>query len=180
MRVIALLTIISVATEGSIISPEKRPLATHLKSIGDWDYYKVNVSGIMSSLNVKKACENAGFVAPCPGPMSSCRFSGGGCNDTSLPNKKGTCSGWFDLCSGKPPQSCEALRGVYMYYHNWQEGSACGVVEGAYYPFNCQNGNDKSDKFALCAKPHETKPLKEKLLEIDSLLHEALADLYSK
>ena len=180
MRLIAALAIISVATDGSILPSEKSSLATHLKSIGGWDYYKVNVSGTMSSFNVKTACENAGFVAPCPGPMSSCRLSGGGCNDTNLPNEKGDCSGWFDLCNGNPPQRCEALRGVYMYYHNWQEGSACGVVEGAYYPFNCQNGNYKSNKLALCAKPHETKPLKEKLLMIDSLLHEALDDLTSK
>ena len=158
------------------LQSEEKSTPIFLKQLGDWDYYKINVTGVMTSLNVKNACENAGFVAPCPGPPG-CQFSSKECNDTGLPNEAGQCSGWFDLCDNNPPQGCNELRGVYMYYHDWHDGAACGVVEGAYYPFKCMNGRYNLNKSALCAKQRKIKPLKEKLLIIESLLQDVLDDL---
>ena len=158
------------------LQSEEKDTPIFLKSLGDWDYYKINVTGAMTSTNVKHACENAGFVAPCPGPPG-CRFSSKGCNDTGFPNEAGQCSGWFDMCNNNPPQGCIELRGVYMYYHDFYDGAACGVVDGAYYPFKCMNGKQNLNKTALCAKQKETKPLKEKLLMIESLLQDVLDDL---
>ena len=175
MKIVILISVFLAAGK-CILEPKENAASTFLKSIGDWDYYKVNITGTMTSMNVKAACENAGLVAPCPGPLS-CQFSNTECIDTRLPNEAGVCAGWYDLCKNKPPQSCVELRGVYMYYHDFYQGSACGVVEGAYYPFKCEIGNYKQNKSALCAKKHKKSPLKEKLLKIDALLKDAIDEL---
>ena len=159
-----------------ILQENEKVTPTLIKSLGDWDYYKVNVTGSMTSNNVKITCEKAGLVAPCPGPPG-CQFSSNECNDTGLPNEAGMCAGWYDLCENNPPQNCLELRGVYMFYHNFYQGSACGVVNGAYYPFKCEIGNYNQNKSALCAKKHKKSPLKEKLLKIESLVKDALNDL---
>lgn len=159
-------------------------LNVYLGSVGYWDYYKVNVAGVMTSTNVKQACEDAGFVAPCPGSRSSCRLSGGDCIDTGLRHSSGQCSGWFYLatviCGNSNPQRCLALNGVYMYYHNWSGGSACGVEIPGSSRFKCVGGIAVQNKFALCANQTDgqirRQRLKDKLLRVDSILHDALAD----
>ena len=160
----------------SILQSSEENTAIFLKSLGDWDYFKVNVTGLMTSSNVKEACEKAGLVTPCPGPRG-CQFSSSECNDTGLPNEAGQCAGWYDLCDNNPPMGCNELRGVYMYYHGFRQGSSCGVVEGPYYPFRCQIGNYYQNKSALCAKKHEKSPLKQRLLKMQKELEEALKDL---
>ena len=171
MKIIILFSLF-LASSSCARNPKKDSASTFLKSLGDWNYYKVPVTGIMTSMNVKAACEKAGLVAPCPGD-SNCKFSSKECTDTGLPNKKGVCSGWYDLCGNRPPQTCVELRGVYMYYHGFYHGSACGVIEAAHFPFNCKRGIYYQNKAALCARKHKKSPLKEKLLKIESLLNAA-------
>ena len=161
---IMLFAFISLAVVHCIaLQSEEKSTPIFLKSLGDWDYYKINVTGAMTSLNVKNACENAGFIAPCPG-AAGCLFSSKECKDTGFAIDAGQCwfSFWFGLCGNNPPQGCSELRGVYIYYHDWDDGAACGVVKMGYGNVGCRNGKYHLNKSALCAKQHKTKTLEDK------------------
>ncbi|XP_078660964.1 uncharacterized protein LOC144905260 [Branchiostoma floridae x Branchiostoma belcheri] len=119
-------------------------LATYL----GYDYFKVPVSGPMSSANVKSTCERAGYVTPCVGD-GSCSFSSGDCVTSGLTNCNFLGMGEVSqvLC-GTNPMGCPAFDGVYIFMgHGWESGSAWGVESNSY-----QFGINYYNRFALCAR----------------------------
>ncbi|XP_078617658.1 uncharacterized protein LOC144885609 [Branchiostoma floridae x Branchiostoma japonicum] len=124
--------------------------ASYLAQFAGWRYYKVPVTGEMTSTNVKATCEAAGYVAPCPGD-SDCPHSSSSCVDTGLDN----CSGPMDkvarvLCGNSSrPDTCAQLDGVYQFMINWRsDDGACGVESGSW----CTSGSGRQDRYAFCAR----------------------------
>ncbi|XP_078699898.1 uncharacterized protein LOC144926757 [Branchiostoma floridae x Branchiostoma belcheri] len=129
---------------------ESKREASYLASYKGWHYYKVPVSGAMTSTNVKTTCEAAGYVTPCPGD-SDCRYSSSSCVSTGLED----CSRPMNdvshvLCGSKStPHTCGQLDGVYQYMNNWKSGDAsCGVESGRW----CVEGSEQEDRYAFCAR----------------------------
>ncbi|XP_035689592.1 von Willebrand factor D and EGF domain-containing protein-like [Branchiostoma floridae] len=121
--------------------------ASYLTAYKDWHYYKVPVTGGMTSANVKATCEAAGYVTPCPGD-SACGLSSSSCFQTGLVN----C--WYpmeevsqQLC-GADPRSCPQLYDVYQFMNNWRNGASCGAESGHW----CVDGNGQQDEYAFCAR----------------------------
>ncbi|KAI8498605.1 Kelch repeat and BTB domain-containing protein 8, partial [Branchiostoma belcheri] len=122
--------------------------ASYLTSYKRWHYYKVPVSGAMTSTNVKTTCEAAGYVTPCPGD-SDCRYSSSSCVFTGLedcihPMKELS----QVLCSiSSSPETCDQLDGVYQFM-NWRNDNSCGMESGDW----CVFGSERQDRYALCAR----------------------------
>ncbi|XP_078694923.1 uncharacterized protein LOC144923909 isoform X2 [Branchiostoma floridae x Branchiostoma belcheri] len=120
---------------------------TYLASFKGWSYYKVPVTGTMTSINVKNTCQAAGYVAPCPGE-STCQYSSSECvltglTQCTLPMNEVS----LELC-GTNPNGCSQFHGVYQFMNNWGNGAACGALPGSW----CNNGNGQQDRYAFCAR----------------------------
>ncbi|XP_078574895.1 uncharacterized protein LOC144861071 [Branchiostoma floridae x Branchiostoma japonicum] len=130
------------------VGPSQSQAGSFLATYSGYDYFRVQVDGQMTSANVKRTCEAAGYVTPCPGDRS-CPGSSSFCVLTGL-------TGCFDgpmddlsqvLC-GTTPDRCRALDGVYIFMgYSWNAGAACGVDGDRY----CTVGLSQNNRDALCA-----------------------------
>jgi len=115
-----------------------------------YTYWKVPVAGILSDTNVQAACAECGMTPPCAGP-AGCSYNDNICTQT---NNEGSCGNPMQamaqlLCNTNPGQ-CALVWGVYQYMgQNWISGAACGAEQNGW----CTNGNNMSNKFALCVAP---------------------------
>eukprot|EP00058_Branchiostoma_floridae_P005485 XP_002590973.1 hypothetical protein BRAFLDRAFT_69476 [Branchiostoma floridae] len=130
------------------VGPSQSQAGRFLATYSGYDYFKVQVNGQMTSANVKRTCEAAGYVTPCPGDRS-CAGSSSFCVLTGL---TGCFYGPMDdlsqvLC-GTTPDRCRALDGVYVFMgYSWNAGAACGVDGDRYYTV----GLSQNNRDALCA-----------------------------
>ncbi|MFO7561873.1 MAG: DUF4215 domain-containing protein [Enhygromyxa sp.] len=112
-----------------------------------WTYYKVPVEGTMSDANVAAACNDCGLQIPCTA-LPGCSYNGPQCVQT---NNESSCSNPMQglgshLCNAQP-SACAQLWGVYQHMGgNWSGGASCGAEQNGW----CTNGNNTSNKFALC------------------------------
>merc|ERR1711953_459944 len=125
----------------------KQPQAGELlASTNDHKYFKVQVSGVMSSSAIAAACEAAGYRALCAGP-DGCQYNDEHCLVTPESSGCGTpMSGVSQLLCNTYPNSCPEFEGLYNYMKTWNGYSGCGVENGQW----CSNGSNFSDKLALC------------------------------
>ncbi|XP_066264852.1 uncharacterized protein [Branchiostoma lanceolatum] len=120
--------------------PERE--VSYLATYKDWHYFKVPVTGEMTSANVKAACEAAGFVTPCPGDRG-CRFCSSSCVLTGLKDRNPMNEVSKEMC-GVSPNGCPLLHGVYQFMSNWGKG-ACGVESTEWCAYGYRN------RYAFCA-----------------------------
>ncbi|CAH1224628.1 ADAMTS9 [Branchiostoma lanceolatum] len=120
--------------------PERE--VSYLATYKDWHYFKVPVTGEMTSANVKAACEAAGFVTPCPGDIG-CRFCSSSCVITGLKDRNPMNEVSKEMC-GVSPNGCPLLHGVYQFMSNWGRG-ACGVESTEWCAYGYRN------RYAFCA-----------------------------
>ncbi|XP_035685573.1 uncharacterized protein LOC118422164 [Branchiostoma floridae] len=150
------------AAPASTIAHESKRKVSYLALYKGWHYYKVPVTGEMTSSNVKATCEAAGYVAPCPGD-SECRYSSSSCVATGLKDCGLPMNDVSQVLCGNKPNDCAQFDGVYQFMDNWEsEDDACGVESGSW----CEVGAGKEDRYAFCAKdvatdvattpPHDT------------------------
>jgi len=117
-----------------------------LTETNDHKYFKVQVSGVMSSDAIARACEAAGYKALCSGP-SGCQYNDENCLITAdAASCSNPMSGVSKLVCNTSPSSCVEFDGLYNYMKGWQGGHGCGVESGTW----CSYGNQYSDKHALC------------------------------
>ncbi|XP_035670244.1 microfibril-associated glycoprotein 4-like [Branchiostoma floridae] len=119
---------------------------SYLAAYNGWHYYKVPVTGEMTSANVKATCEAAGYVTPCSGD-SACQYSSSSCFQTGLTDCDNPMIEVSQQLCGAKPRSCPQLYGVYQFMNNWINGASCGAESGGW----CTNGNEQQDKYAFCA-----------------------------
>eukprot|EP00058_Branchiostoma_floridae_P004327 XP_002589815.1 hypothetical protein BRAFLDRAFT_90503 [Branchiostoma floridae] len=136
------------AAPASTIAHEPKREVSYLALYKGWHYYKVPVTGEMTSSNVKATCEAAGYVAPCPGD-SECRYSSSSCVATGLKDCGLPMNDVSQVLCGNKPNDCAQFDGVYQFMDNWEsEDDACGVESGSW----CVGGVETEDRYAFCAK----------------------------
>ncbi|KAI8510719.1 Oncoprotein-induced transcript 3 protein [Branchiostoma belcheri] len=123
--------------------------ASYLASYKGWHYFKVPVSGAMTSTNIKATCEAAGYVTPCNG-NSGCSHASSACVLTGLDNCGNPMYEISQELCGTSPSGCAQLDGVYQFMNNWgrpgQDG-ACGAESGIW----CVGGATRENRYAFCA-----------------------------
>merc|ERR1712038_1841496 len=111
-----------------------------LTETNDHKYFKVQVSGVMSSDAIARACESAGYKALCSGP-SGCQYNDENCLITAeAASRSNPMRGVSMLVCNTSPSGCAEFNGLYNYMKGWNGGS------GSW----CSNGGLHSDKHALC------------------------------
>ncbi|KAI8510768.1 Oncoprotein-induced transcript 3 protein [Branchiostoma belcheri] len=120
--------------------------ASYLASYKGWHYFKVPVSGAMTSTNVKATCEAAGYVTPCSG-NSGCSHASSACVLTGLDNCNSPMYEISQELCGNLPNSCAQLYGVYQFMNNWGPDDACGAELGDW----CVGGSTRENRYAFCA-----------------------------
>ncbi|XP_035665050.1 C-type mannose receptor 2-like [Branchiostoma floridae] len=138
----ALVLIVTTAT----VNAQERD-TSYLTAYNGWHYYKVPVTGEMTSANVKATCEAAGYVTPCPGD-SACSFSSSSCFQTGLVICSAPMGEVSQQLCGTNPGGCSQLHGVYQFMNNYNSGATCGAESGSW----CVIGNGQQDKYAFCAR----------------------------
>ncbi|CAH1227508.1 DMBT1 [Branchiostoma lanceolatum] len=122
--------------------------ASYLALYKGWHYYKVPVTGAMTSANVKATCEAAGYVTPCSGD-NDCRHSSPSCVFTGLEDCFRPMNDVSQALCGATPHNCAQLDGVYQFMSNWtSDGDACGAESGRW----CVEGSAQQDRYAFCAR----------------------------
>ncbi|XP_066279058.1 ZP domain-containing protein-like [Branchiostoma lanceolatum] len=139
------------AGEDALASHSRRQMddgrvASYLAPYKGWHYYKVPVTGAMTSSNVKLTCEAAGYVTPCNGD-SGCSYASSACVITGLDNCGNPMMEISQALCGTSPSGCSQLYGVYMFMTNWGPDDACGAESGSW----CVGGSGQQDKYAFCA-----------------------------
>ena len=113
----------------------------------DWTYYKLKVTGRMTSENVRQACFEHGLIAPCY--CSECKYNDLACNVTIPKNfinineqiSKSICP------RSNNAKKCKALEKVFHYMANYDVGSSHGLYSETYV-----SSKPYSNLWALCAK----------------------------
>ncbi|XP_019639763.1 PREDICTED: fibropellin-1-like [Branchiostoma belcheri] len=122
------------------------PTGTFLATYSGYDYFKVPVSGQMSSANVKVTCDAAGYVTPCPGD-GNCPYSSADCVQTGLTACTFPMNEVSQVLCGDHPWQCPAFDGVYSFMADYSSGFAYGVESGS-----TTVGNNQYDRYAFCAR----------------------------
>jgi hypothetical protein len=115
-------------------------------------YYKVQVTGAMSSANILTTCVDVGLTPLCSG-QSDCNYNDANCKETELTQFANSC-GWpmhglaKVMCNTDYPRDCPngEFEGLYNYMHSWNNHAGCGV-EGSSW---CADGHNANDRWALC------------------------------
>ena len=115
-----------------------------------WRYYKLHMIGKMTSANIKKACESAGFITPC-GKCASC---GNEDQTNCIPTQN---SNYMEamaelsqkLCNEAFARDCPSLNEVFVHF---KEGTMDGLSGDKTKKDYWINGKDNDNKYALCAK----------------------------
>jgi len=150
-EVIAILTHLLSKQSGPTFAPDPSGGVFMLDHNGEI-FYKVKVTGQMSSANVLAACQAAGLATPCDG-AAGCQWNNDNCKVTSLSKDCGMpMSEASSIICGQGqvtyPHNCAngEFNGIYHYMNEWDSGSACGVEVNSW----CAKGNSHSDKWAWC------------------------------
>ena len=111
----------------------------------------------MTSANVKRACDKAGLVTPCPGGKGcdsnddQCTIvcDGYQCNTpiNLCDNPMGSVAAAVTTGHAKKPKDIPEFNLVYAYRANTWQGS-CGANGGVF----CSNGIKVANMYAFCAK----------------------------
>ncbi|CAH1256428.1 NOTCH2 [Branchiostoma lanceolatum] len=127
--------------------PVQTQAGTFLATYLGRHYFKVQVSGPMTSANVKATCEAAGYVTPCIGII--CHFSSHDCVQTGLTECGYPMMEVSQVLCGDVPYRCPAFDGVYVFMEaSWNSGAAYGY-EGDILGVN---GNNYYNRYAFCAQ----------------------------
>jgi hypothetical protein len=109
-------------------------------------YFRVPVTGAMTSAAIADACVAAGYKALCSGP-EGCGYNDDNCLITP---EATSCSnpmhGVSTIVCNSSPSSCPEFEGLYNYMKSWNGGVGCGVENGRW----CSTGSEFTDKDALC------------------------------
>ncbi|XP_078695240.1 uncharacterized protein LOC144924159 [Branchiostoma floridae x Branchiostoma belcheri] len=123
----------------------------HLTRTDDgFTFYKVPVTGVMSSANVQTACEAVKMSFPCYETNSDNNKWIQGCIEHSLNQDNVKTFGVLSqkICDTASEASCLPLDGVFVYIPDWQSGSARGI-DVSTNAFDVE-GNNFYNKYALC------------------------------
>ncbi|KAI8498801.1 hypothetical protein Bbelb_232540, partial [Branchiostoma belcheri] len=123
----------------------------HLTRTDDgFTFYKVPVTGVMTSANVQTACEAVRMSYPCYETNSDNNKWAQGCIEHSLnlDNVKTFRVLSEKICNTASEASCLPLDGVFVYIPDWQSGSARGI-DVSTSAFDLE-GNNFYNKYALC------------------------------
>ncbi|CAH1256426.1 NOTCH2 [Branchiostoma lanceolatum] len=127
--------------------PAETQAGTFLATYLGRHYFKVQVSGPMTSANVKATCEAAGYVTPCIGTI--CQFSSHDCVQTGLTECGYPMMEVSQVLCGDVPYRCPAFDGVYVFMEaGWNSGAAYGY-EGDIFGVN---GNNYYNRYAFCTQ----------------------------
>ncbi|XP_066292887.1 uncharacterized protein [Branchiostoma lanceolatum] len=126
----------------------------YLTSIQGWSYYKVRVSGLMTSTNIKAACVAEGMMYPCMRANLDCYGSQWTADCPVLPDV-GTdiaCRVQVhisnDMCGTTEPENCPPLDDTFISIPDYHNGDVCGIdheTDGW-----CVDGAQVSNLYATC------------------------------
>jgi len=134
---------------GRVCMVETTSNGDSIGSVNGHDYYKVQVTGVMSDVNALAACKAAGLEAAC-NDVQNGQFSDDKCIDVGLKdggNPMRTLS--QAICAGQDPGRCDKLNNTFQYMGGKWSGYTCGALNGTW----CMNGGSVSNALALCVSP---------------------------
>ncbi|KAK3274082.1 hypothetical protein CYMTET_17719, partial [Cymbomonas tetramitiformis] len=113
------------------------------------EYWKVPVSGQMTSANIASACSAAGFDAPCPGTPGSCKYAqtNSQCVNTGFTGCENPMEDLGAPLGCSSVGHCRALSDTFIYMDDWG-GSGCGTSGSGSW---CLLGNYHNNMYALCS-----------------------------
>jgi len=147
-EVIAILTDLLSRQSGSDPSVDCQAEAGCMLEHNGEAFYKIAVTGTMTSANVLAACQAAGLAAVCDG-AAGCGYNDDKCKISSLSSICGMpmYEASQILCGADTyPSNCPEFTDIYNYMFGWSSGSACGTDGSGW----CTTGNDNSNKWAWC------------------------------
>merc|ERR1712226_415354 len=94
-------------------------------------YFKVQVTGAMSSANILTTCTDVGLTPLCSG-RSDCMHNDANCKETELTSFDSSCNWPMHglakvMCDTDYPRDCSngQFEGLYNYMHSWSSNAGC-------------------------------------------------------
>ncbi|CAH1257314.1 JAG1 [Branchiostoma lanceolatum] len=129
----------------------------YLGNVDATDFYKVRVTGNMTSTNVKAACENAGMRIPCyyTGYDRSAQCTTYWSSEcVKIDGSDVSCRTLAvlsqSICGTSQAHDCRLLDDIFVYHPNWQDDDSAWGVDHETSHWGMQGAN-YTDKYALCA-----------------------------
>ncbi|XP_066275716.1 fibropellin-1-like isoform X1 [Branchiostoma lanceolatum] len=146
---------------GLIAWPDPSVGQEYLTTVGNLNFFKVQVSGQMTNANVKATCEAAGMRYPCHnlGTGQCTQWWTSDC--ITLDALDGThCNTLWalsaNLCGTEDPRYCQPLDDTFLNIPHWQSDDSAYGVDYETHSYNLE-GTDYSNKYTVCAEIDDCK-----------------------